>query len=1071
MGINNFCGRSIYRTVVLLAAIGFTVWQLALVQTNAQSAQAAANPGNAATPSAAQKLEVGKPIERELKGGESHSYEITLAENQYLTAVVEQKGIDVAVQVMAPDGKQLMEVDSPNGTKGDEPVTFITEAAGVYRLNVKSPEKNVPVGKYEIRVKELRAATDNDHALQDATKLFNEAESLRMKGRYEQAMPLAERALASREKALGAEHPDTAESLSTLALLYGAKGDYAKAESLLVRASMIFEKVLGSDHTYVGQSLINLAALHRDKGDYAKAEPLFIRASTILEKSLGKDHPEVALSLGNLAMLYSNKGDYEKAEPLCLRTLAIFEKALGRDHIRVASSLNNLAVLYFKKGDYEKAEPLYIRASTITENSLGKDHPYAAFLLNNLAEVYRAKSDYVKAEPLYIRALASREKALGAEHSDTATSLNNLALLYRAKGDYAKAESLQIRALAIYEKVLGAEHPTTAISLNNLAGLYRAKGDYSKAIDFQSRCNDVSDRDLLRNLVSGSERQKLTYLNQTSAYTDFTISLHAQFAPNDRNAKRDAVKVLLQRKGRALDAMTDVFAALRRRLSPADQIFLNQLQDVRSQLSVLTLRGPGREGLEKRRANLKALEENEENLQNDISQRSAEFRAQSQTQSKSVTIEDIQKAIPQGTALVEFTQYRPSNPKETEKAKQLGKPRYVAYVLRNTGEPQWVELGDARRIDEAVDALRKSLRTPASSDADMRSIKEVQVVGESGKANVKQLARRLDELVMQPVRKLLGETRTVLLSPDGALNLIPFAALVDENKKYLVENYQFVYLTTGRDLLRLQAKLPSKGNPLLIGNPDYNNDAGQEANASTASITTVTPTAENRRSSGYATGSYQSLAGAEREVDELSRFLPGSQILKGTKATEAALKATISPAILHIATHGYFLPDQKQEIQLGLTGPDNSVVTIENPMLRSGLALAGANKQKSGTEDGVLTALEAAGLDLWGTKLVVLSACDTGVGDVKNGDGVYGLRRALVLAGSESQLMSLWPVSDAATRELMVAYYKGLQAGEGRAAALRRVQLQMLKDKSRQHPYYWASFIQSGEWANLGGKR
>lgn len=144
---------------------------------------------------------------------------------------------------------------------------------------------------------------------------------------------------------------------------------------------------------------------------------------------------------------------------------------------------------------------------------------------------------------------------------------------------------------------------------------------------------------------------------------------------------------------------------------------------------------------------------------------------------------------------------------------------------------------------------------------------------------------------------------------------------------------------------------------------------------------------------------------------------------------------------------------------------------VENPLLRSGLALAGANLHKSGDDDGVLTALEAAGLDLWGTKLVVLSACDTGVGEVKNGDGVYGLRRALVLAGSESQVMSLWPVSDTATRDLMIDYYTGLQAGRGRGEALRQVQLRMLASKNRQHPYYWASFIQSGEWAKLDGKR
>jgi CHAT domain-containing protein len=178
-----------------------------------------------------------------------------------------------------------------------------------------------------------------------------------------------------------------------------------------------------------------------------------------------------------------------------------------------------------------------------------------------------------------------------------------------------------------------------------------------------------------------------------------------------------------------------------------------------------------------------------------------------------------------------------------------------------------------------------------------------------------------------------------------------------------------------------------------------------------------------------------------------------------------------------VATHGFFLRDQELEL---VGGRDMGAVTvrsvgfadqpIENPLLRSGLALAGVNRRRGSADqgdDGVLTAMEAAGLDLWGTKLVVLSACDTGVGEVKNGEGVFGLRRALALAGSETQVMSLWPVSDLGTRELMVEYYKGLERGEGRGDWLRRVQLEMLKRKARRHPFYWASFIQAGEWASL----
>jgi CHAT domain-containing protein len=330
--------------------------------------------------------------------------------------------------------------------------------------------------------------------------------------------------------------------------------------------------------------------------------------------------------------------------------------------------------------------------------------------------------------------------------------------------------------------------------------------------------------------------------------------------------------------------------------------------------------------------------------------------------------------------------------------------------------------------------------------------------------------------VMRPVRKLVGDIRTLLLSPDGALNLIPFGALVDEQKRYLIESYSFTYLTSGRDLLRLQAHTPSQQGPVVVANPLF--DLGDSAIVNNQMGDQRT---ESRRSIDFTRLSFDPLPGAEVEAKALGAILPEAKILTGAKATEAAIKQVRGPLILHVATHGFFLADRKlatpdgtglgsEEGAAGLEQTHDALT--ENPLLRAGLILAGIKQNQSGPgEDGVLTALEAAELNLWETKLVTLSACDTGLGEVKNGDGVYGLRRALALAGSESQVMSLWQVADKATRELMVGYYTGLQRGEGRSEALRNVQLQMLRSRERRHPYYWAGFIQSGEWANLEGKR
>jgi CHAT domain-containing protein len=308
------------------------------------------------------------------------------------------------------------------------------------------------------------------------------------------------------------------------------------------------------------------------------------------------------------------------------------------------------------------------------------------------------------------------------------------------------------------------------------------------------------------------------------------------------------------------------------------------------------------------------------------------------------------------------------------------------------------------------------------------------------------------------------------------LNLIPFGALVDEQKRYLIESYSFMYLTSGRDLLRLQAHTPSQQGPVVVADPLF--DLANSANANNQPADQRT---ESRRSIDFNRLSFDPLPGAAAEAKALGAILPEAKILTGAQATEAEIKQVRGPLILHVATHGFFLEDRKlatpdrsgpglEEGAAGLKQTQDALT--ENPLLRAGLILAGINQSQSGPgEDGVLTALEAAQLNLWGTKLVVLSACDTGLGEVKNGDGVYGLRRALALAGSESQVMSLWQVADKATRELMVGYYTGLQRGEGRSEALRNVQLQMLRSGERRHPYYWAGFIQSGEWANLEGKR
>jgi CHAT domain-containing protein len=1154
-----FCG--------ILLLISLPLISLPLTRTLASQAQGSqdalsatiAGPGKEALQF--QQLEPGKPIERGLAGGQSHyyAYQLVLAAGQYINVRVDQRGIDVVVKLFGRDGKQLAEVDSESRTQGQETLSWVAEEAGSYRLDVAAKYNNVAAGQYEIRVVEVRSATENDRALQDAVKLNTEVRRLYFAGKYDEARPLAERVLETRERVLGMEHPDVASALNSLALIYYNKNDYLKAEPLYQRALNIREKLQGLEHPTVAAYLDNLANLYNQMGDYARAETNYLRALAIMEKSLGQEHPLLLVPLNDLAALYSVRNDYAKAEPLYQRALSVAEKALGAEHPDVARALSSLANLYYELAEdqpqyYDKAELLLKRVLPILEKALGSEHLFLADPLYRLANVYIDRGEYQKAEPMLQRALAIKEKTLGPENPYIALSLNALATIHFRKGDYVNAEQLYQRALAIREKILPPEHFLIGESLYCLGALYAAKGDIARAITFLSRTNGVLESNYALQLAIGSERQKVAYLAPVSKLTNLTLTLQSEAAPNDAQALNLAFENLLLWKGRALDAMTDTISTLRRHATPDDQVLFNKLTTARSKLASFKLKETSAADPDTYRTRVKDLEDEIDELEAKLSSRSIEFRAQTQPVSLSV----VQTALPANSALIEFAFYKSLDLK-TEKSKSA---RYLAYVLTAQGQPKWVELGEAAVIDRAVDAWREALRDPNRTD-------------------VKLLARSVDEKVMRPVRSLLGETRRLLIAPDSKLNLIPFAALIDEQNQYLIERYSISYLTSGRDLLRLQSRQPSKGGPLVVANPDFGRFA-------TIAMRTDRGTGNARAQLDPTQIFFQPLPGTEDEALAIKAILPKASVLRREQATETALKQARGPRILHIATHGFFLdnqaaaPVEDDPLRIGSPGTtavlasaeanpytvqfeatqefeaarekvnglktrglnayivksevsgkgtffrvragnfrtqteaqkygaglqENGVVSdffvtryeppqrglmeqassvneplpdlrlskfaskVEDPLLRSGLALAGANQGKSGDDDGVLTAMEAAYLDLLGTKLVVLSACDTGVGEVKNGEGVQGLRRALVLAGSESQVMSLWPVSDEAAKDLMIPYYKALQQGEGRSEGLRQVQLRMLRGrKDQRHPFYWAAFIQSGEWANLDGQR
>ncbi|MBE8968722.1 tetratricopeptide repeat protein [Nostocales cyanobacterium LEGE 12452] len=903
-----------------------------------------------------------------------------------------------------------------------------------------------------------------------ATSLNHLADMYSIQGRYEQAEPLFRQALEMRKRLLGDEHPDVATSLNNLAFLYKSQGRYKQAEPLYHQALEMYKRLLGNEHPDVATSLSNLAGLYSSQGRYEQAEPLYRQALEMRKRLLGNEHPDVAYNLNNLAGLYSSQGRYEQAEPLYHQALEMRKRLLGEKHPLVATSLNNLAGLYSSQGRYADAEPLFRQALEMSKSLLGNEHPDVAYNLNNLAFLYSNQRRYADAEPLYRQALEMSKRLLGEEHPLVATSLNNLAVLYSNQGRYDQAEPLYRQALEIRKRLLGNEHPLVAADLHNLAGLYWSQGRYDQAellyrhalemrkrllgnehpdvaanlnnlaglywrrndtnhaLDFLTLGLKVEEHNLTLNLATGFERQKRDYIRTISGTTNFTISLHLYSAANNPKATRLALSTVLQRKGRILDVLTNSQQILRQRLDTKSQDLLTNLANTQTQLAHLFYNRPKTLPLKQYQTQVAQLETQAKQLEDQLSRRSQEFR----TQSQAVNLESIQRLIPADAALVELVRYRPFNPKGSLD-KPFGKPRYAVYVLPAKGEAKGIDLDDAETIQKTIELFRDDLRDQGTNID-----------------QVKNSARELDKILMQPVRKLLGSTRKILLSPDSELNLIPFEALVDENNRYLVENYSFTYLTSGRDLLRLQNQSPSKQSPVLIADPNFNRPGEIVARQPNSN-------SQNIRSIDLSQKVFSPLPGTAEEAKAIANILKVKP-MTGTKATEGVVKQVKSPRILHIATHGFFenAPANKEKTTVD-----------DNPLLLSGLVLAGLQPRQSGGEDGILSALETSLLNLVGTKLVVLSACDTGLGKIFVGEGIYGLRRALVIAGSESQMISLWKVDDDATKELMVAYYKKLLDNQGRSEALRQTQLEMLKGEKYQHPYYWAAFIPSGYWTPM----
>ncbi|WP_043428336.1 CHAT domain-containing protein [Cystobacter fuscus] len=870
-----------------------------------------------------------------------------------------------------------------------------------------------------------------------------------VKGLYDQAEPLFQRALAIRENVLGKRRPEVAEVLGNLATLYMGKGLYDQAESLLQRALTIRETALGARQSDVANTLNTLARLYVEKGSYGQAEPLLQRALAISEAALGNNHPVIADSLGRLAEIYQTQGFNDQAEPLLQRALAIRENALGKSHPDVAVLLTGLASLYLDQKSYDRAEPLFQRALAIRENALGKSHPDVAISLSGLAAIYMEHDQLDRAEPLLQRALAINEAAFGESHPAVAVCLRNLAMVDLERGlrdprFYDRAEPLLQRALAIREASLGASHPDIAISLDDLARLYLRENRLADALPLLRRSFFISEQRLRWEALDFSETRLLGFLSTTVSAPEKTLYLLLESNIEDSELQRMALSAVLLRKNRSLDEAATISHTVYRKLSPEDRDTFDQLRGLRTQLVARLQRSSESRITEAPpRLSLKALATRGDSLEAELARRSAPMRALLAPPHPDEIIRRVASELPKDGALVEFIvleydihRFAPVLPPQIIPNQQ----DYLALVLLPDASVRAVNLGPAEPIDAAVSRLRTLLAQP--------------------RASVEAAAQDVYGRAFQPLRSALGSTRRLFVSPDGQLGLIPFSALHDGHD-FLLDSFDFIYLNSGRDLLTHPQDAPPSSSVVVIANPDFtasplasSNPRGLSPLADRSgalerffSVVQMPPSKEG----------WRPLPGTDGEADKIKCVLPQAQLILGLEATKERLLHLPPPGILHIATHGFFIPD---EPRLELFQPPWTA-----SLLRSGLVMAGASVGPP--VNTIATALELSGMDLWGTQLVVLSACDTGSGWVQSGQGIYGLRRAMAVAGAETVLMSLWPVSDETTPLLMSMYYRHLLLGEGRASALLAAMREFRASSSHPPPHEWAPFISVGSNAPL----
>jgi CHAT domain-containing protein/tetratricopeptide (TPR) repeat protein len=906
----------------------------------------------------------------------------------------------------------------------------------------------------------LKLHRSASHPLTAAFTADNLGVVLARRGRLDRAEALHREALAVLNQAGPRHLADLATVLGNLGVVYRRRGDLARAKAHLLRAIDTHLRVASLEHGHAWIPLVNLVDLAIEQDDQrlageladallraggerrgaalhplavgllqlgtasfehfqlGLAERLATRALTLFESSVGAAAPQTLRAVQLLANAHAAKGNFDAAEQGLLRVL----NTPGIDPKLCAELLIDLGKAVRQRGpqSHAAAVGLFESAIRLLRERHDADPRLLASALGNLGLVHFANDELDAADARYAEAIA-----LGAGRrpdSGQAWLLHNRGLLHYHVGRHDEARGAIERARAIWRRLLGANHPFVATCEANLALVHWSRGDRAAALRAFARAQRLRAAPLLRTLLVGTERERLEAARENQDDL-FKLVSFCLAGGKDEAAARLAATLLLQRKAIVLDALAMTQARLRERLDAAARVRFDRLLELRGSMAASVLATPFFGDAADRRS-LATMQAEEQALQVELSHAGA-FGAGAL---EPVGLDAVRAALPPDAALVEYLRWSVFDPKRTGHGVPWRGERYAALVLRKRGAPRWFDLGDAAGIDARARDLRALLREPAS---------DVAAIGAASFA----VHRRL----VAPFEPLLARAPLVLIAPDGELNLLPFAVLGDP---MLGDAHVVCHLASGRELLRSAGEAVAGAPVQVIVDPDFDAPAPGSAMA------------------------LEPLPGTRAEASVIESLFGGSRVVAGADASVEALKAIERPALLHIATHALFMPVEEKApllhedlLQVGgafLLMQRASPSAAANPMLHAGLALAGANRSGPGRLVGFLSAAELAALDLRATELVVLSACDTGLGSAAHGAEFAGLRRAIAIAGAASQVISLWEIDDEAAPVFMRAFYRSLLAGAGRAEALQQAQRELRRHPQWTHPSAWGAFAAWG---------